>query len=56
MIEYMSAVILTGCGHEVWATSKTTEQRLRRQAGEEDGGHLRIERGYNSEHCSGLGK
>lgn len=56
MIEYMSAVILTGCGAEVWATSKTTEQRLRRQAGEEDGGHLRIERGYNSEHCSGVGK
>lgn len=56
MIEYMSAVILTGCGPEVWATSKTTEQRLRRQTREEDGGHLRIERDYNSEYCSGVGK
>lgn len=44
MIEYMSTVILTGCGPEVWATSKTTRQRLRCQAGE-DGGQLRIERG-----------
>lgn len=56
MIEYMSTVILTGCGPEVCATSKTTKQGLRRQAGEEDGGHLRIERGYNSLHCNRMGK
>lgn len=56
MIEYMSAVILTGCGTEVWATSKTTKHSLRRQAGEENGGHLRIESACNCEHCGGVGK
>lgn len=55
MIEYMSTVILTGCGPEVCATSKTTKQRLRQQA-EEDGGHLRIERGYISPYCNSMGK
>ncbi len=38
MIEYMSTVILTGCGPEVCVTSNTTKQRLRRQT-QEDGGH-----------------
>lgn len=38
MIEYMSTVILTGCGPEVCVTSNNTQQRLRRQT-EEDGGH-----------------
>lgn len=31
MIEYMSTVILTGCGPEVCVTSNNTKQRLRRQ-------------------------
>lgn len=44
MIEYMSTVILTGCGPEVCATSKTTKQRLRQQA-EEDGGALKDREG-----------
>lgn len=44
MIEYMSAVILTGCGPEVCVTSNTTKQRLRRQA-EQNRGHWKRERG-----------
>ncbi|KAK2844222.1 hypothetical protein Q5P01_010881 [Channa striata] len=38
MIEYMSAVILAGCGPQVCVASNNTQQRPRRQP-EEDGGH-----------------
>lgn len=40
MIEYMAAVILTGCGPEVCVTLSNTQHELKRQT-EEDGSPLR---------------
>lgn len=51
MIEYMSTVILTGCGPEVYVTSNNTQQRLRHQTEEGVG---RWERWGHSRRGEGL--